>query len=589
MKILISVLLLIGFTFSFQNNDWQTYYEKSGFKETPRYAETIAYSKKLANASDIIHYTTFGVSPQGRELPLLIIDKNGNFTAEKVRQSDNVVFLIQAGIHSGEIDGKDAGFMLIRDMVIKGINKKLLNHVTILFMPIFNVDGHERFGAYNRANQNGPAEMGWRTTAQNYNLNRDYLKADTPEMHGFLKLYHEWLPEFFADCHVTDGADFQYVVTYAIETIGVQDQNIIEWTKKAYVPEFSKKMKKDGFPVIDYVQFRKWHDPRSGLEGGVGKPRFSNGYTCLLNRPGLLIETHMLKPYKDRVDGTYSVLKNTLEILNVEYLNLRKKIAKADQDVQSKKFREENFPLTYAATKDCTLVDFLGVEYTVEKSDLSGGDWFRYSKEKANFKLPYFNNYIVDKSTRLPEAYIIPVEWTEIISRMKLHGIEMFTLKQAKSLAVDSYKFSNEKWASIPFENHHNVTFNLEEIQEERVYPVGSVVIAMNQSRAKVIAHILEPDAPDSYVFWGYFDPVFERKEYIESYVMEEYARFMLNSNADLKKEFEEKKVSNPEFAKNPEQILDWFYKKSPYWDQKLNKYPVGKIFKEGVLKELLK
>lgn len=588
MKTLISVFLIFGFSFSFQNNDWQTYYEKSGFKETPRYAETIEYCKKLADASAMIQYSTFGKSPQDRELPLLIINKNGNFTAEKVRQSDNIVFLIQAGIHSGEIDGKDAGFMLIRDLVIKGINKELLDHVTILFIPIFNVDGHERFSAYNRINQNGPVEMGWRTTAQNYNLNRDYLKADSPEMHGFLKLYHEWLPEFFADCHVTDGADFQYVITYAIETIGVQDKGVIEWTENVYNPAFKIKMEKDGFPIIDYVQFRNWHDPRSGLEGGVSKPRYSTGYTSLLNRPGLLIETHMLKPFKDRVDGTFSVLKSTLEILNKEYHILKEIIAKADREVQTKNFREENFPLTFSATKDSSVVDFLGYEYTVEKSNISAGDWFRYSKEKVTFKLPYFNSYQIDKFARLPEAYIIPVEWTEIISRLQLHGIGIFPLKEEKKLVVDSYKFLNEKWTERPFENHHNLKFEMKEIREERIYPAGSIVIPMDQIRAKVIAHILEPEAPDSYVFWGYFDPVFERKEYVESYVMEEFARYMLSSDDGLREEFDEKKELDPEFAENPKLILDWFYQKSPYWDLKINIYPVGKVFDEDVLQEIL-
>ena len=210
-------------------DDWQTFYEMSGYKATPRYAETVEYCVRLAAVSPQIHYTAFGISPQGRPLPLLILDKEGRKTAEEVRGSDNVVFLIQAGIHSGEIDGKDAGLMLVRDIAVSGRLPHLLDHVTILFIPIFNVDGHERFGAYNRANQNGPEEMGWRVTAQNLNLNRDYLKADTPEMQSWLKLYNRWLPEFFADCHVTDGADYQYVLTYKIEQHGILDRRIIRW------------------------------------------------------------------------------------------------------------------------------------------------------------------------------------------------------------------------------------------------------------------------------------------------------------------------------------------------------------------------
>jgi len=212
MRIFIFLLLFTSSLIA-QADEWQTFYEKSGFLETPRHEQTIEYCQRLAKASPFVRYQSFGTSPQGRNLPLLIINKNGHFTAEEVRKTDQIVFYIQAGIHSGEIDGKDAGFKLIRDLVIHNKYLGLLDHVTILFNPIFSVDAHERFSAYNRANQNGPKEMGWRVTAQNLNLNRDYLKADAHEMQAFLKLYNEWLPGFYADCHVTDGADFQYSIT----------------------------------------------------------------------------------------------------------------------------------------------------------------------------------------------------------------------------------------------------------------------------------------------------------------------------------------------------------------------------------------
>lgn len=568
---------------------WQTWYEKSGYKETPRYKETIEYCQKLSSSSPMIQYTTFGKSPQGRDLPLLIVDKNGNFSSDAVRKTDNVVFLIQAGIHAGEIDGKDAGLMLIRDLIIFRKNISLLDHVTLLFIPIFNVDGHERFGAYNRINQNGPEEMGWRTTAQNYNLNRDYLKADAPEMHGFLKLYNEWLPEFFADCHVTDGADYQYTVTYDIETHISQDPGLINWAKKVYIPLMQSKMTADGFPIFHYIEFRKWADPASGLKSSVSLPRYSTGFTSLHNRPGLLIETHMLKDYKSRVDGTYSMLQATISVLNKEYLKLKGLIARADSITSDKSFHNKPFPLTYKETGDSTMVDFLGYKYTVKKSDLSGGNWIRYSKNDTTFKLALYDSFTTEKTTNLPEAYIIPVEWKDIIDRLKLHGVHFSRLKESQKIKINSYKFSNVKWKEKPYENHHNVTFDMQEITDERTFPAGSAIVPMNQSRAKIIAHILEPEAPDSYVFWGFFDPIFEKKEYAENYVMEEMARFMLAGDDSLSKAFEEKKANDKKFADDPEAILNWFYQRSPYYDKKLNVYPVGKIFNSNILNNLLK
>jgi len=251
-----------------QDQKFQTYYEQSQYLSTPGYNETIDFCEKLDQSSPVLKYTTFGKSPQGRDLPLLIADRNGNFTPEAVRKSGNAVVLIEACIHAGESDGKDAGLMLLRDLAIYKINGQLLDHVTILFIPIFNTDGHERFGPYNRINQNGPKEMGWRTTAQNLNLNRDFLKADAPEMKAWLQLFNTWLPEFFIDCHVTDGADFQYTMTYALETKGCMEANLSEWTENVCEKFLVNEMKKSGFPVSPYVQFRNWHDPRSGLVMG---------------------------------------------------------------------------------------------------------------------------------------------------------------------------------------------------------------------------------------------------------------------------------------------------------------------------------
>lgn len=588
MKRIVLFLLFVFISFSLAD-EWQTYYEKSGFKETPRYDETIRYCKNLAEASPYINYQSFGKSPQGRDLPLLIVNKKGLFTAEEVRHTDQVVFYIQAGIHSGEIDGKDAGLMLIRDLVIKNKYPHLLDHVTILFNPIFNVDGHERFGPYNRANQNGPAEMGWRVTAQNLNLNRDYLKADAPEMQAMLRLYNKWLPEFFADCHVTDGADFQYVVTYKIELHGIQDAGIIDWTQKQYLPPLHRKMQASGFPIIEYVSFRKAHDPQSGMSTWATPPRLSDGYTAIQNRPGLLIETHMLKDYKTRVTGTYEILKHTLEILNGEYESLHKIITEADRLSASAAFRAEPFTVSYKTSPDSTMIDFLGVAYDKITSDLSGGDWYRFHPDKPKtFRIPFYNKMVADEKVELPEAYIIPVEWRQVIERLNLHGIHFWRLKKTATINVNSYKFHDVSWAKAPYEGRQTASFSLEPITEKRVFPAGSAVIDMNQRTAKVIANILEPRARDSFVYWGFFNAVFERKEYVESYVMEEYARMMLASDRHLKREFETKLKTDSTFARNPAGILMWFYRHSPYWDKKMDVYPVGKIMDRNILKGLL-
>jgi len=580
---MLRVLILIILTSSLSAQNLITDYEKSGYKKTPRYAETVEYCKKLAAASSFIRYTSFGVSPQGRDLPLLIVDKNARFTSSEVRKTDNAVFMIQAGIHSGEIDGKDAGFMLLRDIISHKDFFKLIDHVTILFIPIFNVDGHERFSAYNRANQNGPEEMGWRVTAQNYNLNRDYLKADAPEMQAWLKLYNDWLPEFFADCHVTDGADYQYTITYKIDQHGLLDPELIQWVKDAYLPPLKKSMADDNFPLIDYVWFKESHKMDSGMLTWASPPRFSDGYTDIQNRPGLLIETHMFKDYKSRVDATYAILKHTLEILNQEYQNLKTKISAVDNETARPEFRVKPLTLTYKMTDRPEYIDFLGYEYNIIKSDLTGGDWFRYHPGRPKtFRIPFFNTMEPAIKVQLPDAYVVSVEWTEVIERIKGHGIKYLTLKDEKELLINTYKFTKTMWNAQPYEGRQTVEFEINPVEFTRTFFPGSIVIDMNQRAAKVIANILEPQAPDSYVYWGFFNTIFERKEYVESYVMEERARMMLTGDSELESEFEVKMNNDSSFANNPSAILMWFYEKSPYRDAYKDVYPVGRIFKQS-------
>ncbi len=580
--VFIFLLLAVSYSLTAQKPNLTTDYEKSGYKETPRYAETIAYCKQLENASKWIKYHSFGISPQLREIPLLIVDKKGNFTPEAVRKSGNVVLLIQACIHPGEPEGKDAGFTLLRDIISKPRMAELLNHITVLFIPILNVDGHERFGKYNRINQNGPVEMGWRTTANNLNMNRDFVKADAKETRDWLKLYNEWLPEFFIDCHTTDGADYQYVITYGLETNGNCNEALAMWQKNVYLNQITPMMAKSNNPIFPYVMFRNWHDPRSGLRSGATPPMLSQGYTIARNRPGLLIETHMLKDYKTRVDGTYKMIENTMRILDVEYQNLQKLIADADNYCASNDFRKKAFALNFKnSMTDSVMVDYLGVEYTVEKSDLTGGDWFKYDKTKPiTFKLPLFNKVFVTDSTMLPKAYIIGPEWTEVIERFKLHGIKTEVISEPRTITVDSYRFNNMKWAETSYEGRQQlINFDLESITEKRTYPAGSHIVPVNQTNVRIIACLLEPKANGSLVQWGFFNAIFEQKEYSESYVMETMARQMMIDNPELKKEFELKKAAEPDFAKSQQRIINWFYSKSPYWDSRLNVYPVGRLF----------
>ncbi len=580
-----SLSIIWGFLFAFlflqqsvfPEEERLTYYEKSNYLETPGYDQTVAFCERLAEESDYVLFTDFGISPQGRKLPLLIVDEDRQFQPVPLAERRKPVVLIEACIHPGESDGKDAGLMLLRDMIVYNQHDELLDKVTILFIPIFGVDGHERFGPYNRINQNGPAEMGWRVTAQNLNLNRDFLKADAPEMRAWLRLFNRWLPDFLIDCHTTNGADYQYAVTYAVADRENMVKPVRNWLKKAYLPELRRKMDKSGYPAIRYIILRDHFDITKGLMSWVASPRYSHGYGAIQNRPFLLVETHMLKDYKTRVESTYYILLHTLEIVSKNPSVFLKALRDGDRET-AEEMVGDNYALRYKIGEETEIVDFMGVEFEVVESDVSGGRWIKWGNNPKNYKIPLYNQADPYAEIEIPYAYIIPPQWLEQIEIILLHGADVKRLAKEITLEVESYRFSDVEWREHPYEGRHPVKFEVDVITERRIFPDGSAVVICNQRTNRVIAQLLEPQGYDSFVSWGFFDTIFEQKEYAEDYVMEEMARQMMRDNPALKEEFEQKLESDSAFAASPRDRLDFFYRHSPYWDDRINIYPVAKV-----------
>ncbi|MDN5350655.1 MAG: hypothetical protein PWQ54_2051 [Bacteroidales bacterium] len=580
-KIIFLLFLFFSTGLIAQNADWQTHYEQSGKLATPRYAETVSFLERLDAKSDKLFMDNFGFSPQQRPIKYIIYDRDGLTDPTEIKASGRVLLMVQAGIHPGESEGKDAMLLLLRDQVIENKYEALFEHVSLLFIPIFNVDGHERFSQYGRINQNGPAEMGWRVTAQNYNLNRDYLKADAPEMQAWLKLFHRFDPDFFIDTHTTDGADYQYVMTYGLELGGNMDAGLTAWQKDVFLPYWEKAMHADGFPVFPYVSFRKWHDPRSGLVSWMSGPMLSQAYTAHRNRTGLLLETHMLKPYNQRVDATLAAVLHCMEMLALQGKQLLQLNQKADEYSASSDFRAKEFVLQYKLDQnDSIMVPFAGVHYQKLTSELTGGDLFVYDASKPDtFLLPLFQTFVPHKFIKLPEAYLVPVEWTAIIDRLKWHGIQFEVLKQSAEFEVEQYVFTDISWHQRPYEGRHQVSdFSITKRIQKVTYPAGSLKVPTDQPLIRLIAHMLEPEGDGSLLKWGFFDGIFEQKEYAETYVMEPLARRMLDSIPGLRKTYETKKLAEPDFAQNSWAQLNWFYRQTPWWDEKYMVYPVGRV-----------
>ena len=541
---------------------------------TPRYAETVAWCEDLAAGSPQVTYTRFGVSPQGRDLPLLVWDAAGLSQPAACHGAGRLVLLVQACIHAGESCGKDAGMTWIRDLAREGGPEG----VTVLFIPIFNVDGHERFGPHNRINQDGPREMGWRVTAQNLNLNRDFLKADAPEMRDWLMLWAAWQPHFLVDIHSTDGADYQYPVTYGLELHGNLDPDLTDWLT-GYRDRLVQAMAADAYPLAPYVSFRRWHDPRSGLRDWVAGPRYSQGYAAVRNRPGLLVEAHMLKPYPVRVAATRAILDHTLDLLAAEPARLRDLTAAADRRSAGLAAAGTPVPLAFADGPDSVMVDFLGVRYEERTSPLSGGRYFVYHADQPDtFRVPYFDTPRVREAATLPAAFLIPPQWREVIDRLALHGVRLEHLQRPTEITVDTWRLEDPQWREEPYEGRHLLSYRAEPLRETREFPAGTVVVPTDQPAARLIAHALEPAGPDALVRWGFFDAVMTRVEYVESYVIERIMAEMVRERPQLLAELEARKHADPEFAADPWAIRHWFYQRTPYYDDRARVYPVARL-----------
>ncbi len=584
MRNLLFLFLFTSILFSQKFDEkWLTEFEKTDFLNTADYETTMKYFQQFADSFEEVGFEKFGESPQGRELFYLIVDKEKKFNPS---QNSKPVILIENGIHSGEIEGKDACMLLLREVFVEKKNVNLFDDVILIIIPIFNVDGHERKCKYNRINQNGPEEMGWRTTAQNYNLNRDFTKADAPEMKALLKLFSTWKPEIFIDSHTTNGLDYQYVMTYGIEKYQNTRPSISNWVQNEFVEYFESEMANRGFltsPYFSYLSKNYFYtDPRDGLTEWVSSPRFSHGYAAYQNRIGLLLETHMSKTYKERVYATKTSIEVVLDLVNRNPAKIKNLIRTADEEaVQEYYINKKHLPIAFESTEKFSEYLYKGYEPVKYLSEITGSEILTYSDQKFEEPIKYYNHKKVIDSVSVPNGYIIPKQWKEIIDIMKLHGIETESAGGNKQYLVERYKFTGVEYSKTSYEGRQTVKADYEVILDTVTINKGDYYVSTNQNLVPLIVYLLEPKAPDSFLQWGFFNSIFERKEYFEFYSMEPIAVEMLNSDEDLKNEFYNLLDTDENFRTNPYARLSFFYERSPYYDEQLNVYPVLRVIDE--------
>ena len=554
----------------------ETTAQKTKWQRTGRYGEVVTLCAEWQRQHpDRVRCLEFGRTPEGRPMLALVASADGTIDAAAAREKGRPVVLFQGGIHAGEIDGKDAGFEALQILVADKGRKKLLEKVTAVFVPVLNPDGHERFGENNRPNQVGPEEMGWRTNAQNLNLNRDYAKADSPEMQAMLRLLGEWDPIVYVDLHVTDGAKFRHAIAYLVEPVlaGAEELRPVA---SAMREDVRKTLDKAGhLPVVEfYPSFEVDDDPASGFAAYVAPPRFSTAYWASRNRSGVLGETHSWKDDATRVRATRDSVIATIESVAARGADMRRAAAKAE--ASSAALAGKPLALVSDTTSKTRTIEFLGYAYEHVPSDVSGAKRIVYDlKKPRTWKVPFRDEVVPVVTVTLPRGgYVVPAAHASWVrERLAAHGIEW---RDAAPGVRDVEVFRAEKtgFGGSPYEGRQTLKVEGAWKKEREEIGPGAIFVPIAQKNARLVAHLFEPLAPDSFLAWGFFNAHFERKEYMEAYVAEELAREMLKDPL-VKAAFDAQVAADPALAQSPGKRLEFFYRRHPSWDERLDLYPV--------------
>lgn len=561
--------------------DLATVSERSGFRQTGRYDEVIALCHAFESAyPGVVRCFEFGRTPQGRPMLALAASRSGALDPEAARAKGLPVLLVQGGIHAGEIDGKDAGFLALRLALEGKAARGALDKQVLLFVPVFNVDGHERFGAWNRPNQRGPEQMGWRTTAQNLNLNRDYMKADTPEMQAMLALVNAWDPLAYVDLHVTDGAQFEHDVSIEVEPVHAGDE-ALRAAGTALRNGVMERLRKQGsLPLDFYPSFVTADDPASGFREGVSPPRFSTSYFQQRNRFGMLVETHSWKDYPTRVRVTRNTIVALLELVALHGSEWQATASAAD--ARAIALAGQPVALDYTTADTVRMIDFRGYRYTRTPSDISGALMTRYDETRPQvWHLPLRDDIHPSLLVTAPAGgYLVPPEHAAWVgAKLRQHGIAFRTLdRPLKAQAVEAFRADTTAFTAQSVEGHQRLAATGHWAAETRELPAGALYVPAAQPRIRLLMGLLEPQAPDSLAAWGEFNNAFEQKEYMEDYVAEDVARDYLAKDPALAAQFAARLRDDPAFAGNPAARLQFFARRHPSWDERFNLYPVLRV-----------
>ncbi len=552
----------------------QCRFEKSNGKESATYFEAVDWYKNLDKQSPLVMMKEMGMTDAGYPLHLVLLSSDGSFDPVQWHRNKKAVILINNGIHPGEPDGIDASMMLVRDIAKGKIS--LPKNVALGFIPVYNIGGCLNRNSTSRANQDGPLEYGFRGNAQNLDLNRDFTKCDSREAKAFAEIFQFLDPDILIDNHVSDGADYQHTMTMLTTQYDKLGADLGMWLKNSFEPQLFAGMKAKNWDMCPYVNFETTEFDK-GMEQFYDPPRYSSGYAALFQTIGFVPETHMLKPFADRVQSTYAFMQTVIEKGSSEAAALIAQRSKAKKEV----IKEPSFPFRWQVdTTQYSMITFKGYEAAYKPSEATGLQRMYYDHSKPFTKqVKFFNVFKPMNFITKPAAYIIPQGWHTAIELLKINGVQMTSLKKDTVMDVEAYRIDEYKSLPRPYEKHHkNNSVKTSASKQSIRFLKGDYWISMNQPANRYIMEMLEPTGDDSFFAWNFFDAILQQKEGYSDYRWEDIAAAVIKNNPSLAQKLQDRKQADPAFAKNANAQLEFIYKNSPYYEPAHMRYPVYRL-----------
>jgi hypothetical protein len=568
------LILIIIPLFSIGQQLPETRFEKSKGKETETYQEIIEWWKKADAASSYVSMKEMGPTDAGYPLHLVLVSSDKDFNISSIKKKNKIIIFINNGIHPGEPDGIDATMLLIKE--INRTPKLLPSNVVLAIIPVYNIGGTLNRSSNYRVDQNGPEEFGFRGNSQNLDLNRDFIKLDSKEAFTFTKIFHYLNPDVFIDNHVSDGADYQHVMTLLTSQHNKLGGEAGKFLNQQFEPALYSSMKEFGWDLVPYVN-HFGETPDKGWNEFWDSPRYSSGYTTLWTTFSFVPETHMLKPYQQRVEATRDLMKCFIAFTSThsrEIIGIR--------NAQKKnQLTQQTFPIAWKwdRTKS-TPITFKGYAAEHKASGVSGLPRLYYNREKPfEIKVPFYNEYIDTLSVQTPKAYIIPQGWYKVVERLAANGVQMRRIAHDTAIEVQWYRIESYQSGQRPFEGHHvnsgvQVSLHMEMVKFRK----GDYFIPLNQQANRFLIETLEPQGEDSYFAWNFFDPILGQKEGYSDYHFEDVAAEYLKNNPELKNKLEQRRSSDSAFARNVNAQLNFVFQNSPYYEPDHLRYPVYRL-----------